>query len=90
MSSYDELSLKHDFVDTSASETESDSEQVRKPVERKMPAWAMAAAKKDSRAQPWKKHITQKNDPNFAEGVDLSLFYKEGMTLCAGEGSLAA
>lgn len=55
-----------------------------------LPAWARAAKKNDNRAQPWKKLVTVNDDPTFAEGEDLSIYYKIGMTLCAGEGSLAA
>lgn len=53
-------------------------------------AWAQVAMKGDDRAQPWKKHVIADNDPNFADGEELSIFNKAGMTLFAGEGSLAA
>jgi len=56
----------------------------------KLPSWARAAKQKDDRAQPWKSLVEGEDDPDFADGVDLSLFYKAGMTLCLGEGSLAA
>ena len=85
----------HQDVSTAFVDNESGSESDRprdtiQSTARKLPAWAKAAMKNDTRAQPWKKHVTTANDPLFAQGEELSLFYKAGMTLCAGEGSLAA
>ncbi|KAJ8071669.1 hypothetical protein OCU04_001988 [Sclerotinia nivalis] len=52
--------------------------------------WVQVAKTQDSRAQPWKKLRDEVDDPDFAVGEDLSIFYKTGMTLCAAEGTLAA
>lgn len=75
------------------SDSASDSESMKAPKViglKKLPTWAKAASKKDNRSQPWKKHASDVDDPLFAQGEELSIYYKAGMTLCLGEGSLAA
>jgi len=58
--------------------------------------WALAAweqAQKPSLKQPWKDQLSgadQEDDPNFAQGSDLVLFYDGRVKVCYGETSLAA
>lgn len=55
-----------------------------------LPSWAQEATQDDGLAQPWKAKFGTEDDPEFDEGKDLFVLYKNGIKACRAEGSLAA
>ena len=56
----------------------------------KLPQWAQAAMKEETRAQLWKDHTKTENVVDYAQGEDILTFTDKDTDACIGECSLAA